>query len=415
MTDVDATAFSWYRRAVMAKGHRRKQRDAAGWTSSPVVCLTCTTMCAAAVGSLVFAGFSFNLSLEMQPGLVVAGDMAAQASLTSQTTQSTSLHAGLAHVQSTTSEASLAPMTSEEFKDKLQPKDNSQKCTKIAFLRIQKTASTTFGQEIMSKMCGQSRQTCTRSWDRCARGMSKCSLPLGFYHLEYGYAHEFVSGPGRGCVVTFLRDPVERIMSEYFMLREKHRQFLTFDQWDVHAADLADLDAILGIKDVHQSFHEYLQHPGNPARNRQTLYLLGFHRVQCNSTRCGGDACICEQDDAGYPSKAYKWDQDGPALLEKAKQHLLALDAFGITDCFDESIKVIAPALGWNTEAALDLAKNNHALHVWRPVMEKARQIRPLGSAALQGHRRLSFNGPGSNFWREFLHDDASRHRVAQR
>ena len=27
---------------------------------------------------------------------------------------------------------------------------------------------------------------------------------------------------------------------------EKHRQFLTFDQWDVHAADLADLDAILG-------------------------------------------------------------------------------------------------------------------------------------------------------------------------
>ena len=25
-----------------------------------------------------------------------------------------------------------------------------------------------------------------------------------------------------------------------------------------------------GIKDVHQSFHEYLQHPGNPARNRQT-------------------------------------------------------------------------------------------------------------------------------------------------
>ena len=27
---------------------------------------------------------------------------------------------------------------------------------------------------------------------------------------------------------------------------EKHRQFLTFDQWDVHAADLRDLDAILG-------------------------------------------------------------------------------------------------------------------------------------------------------------------------
>ncbi|CAE7193061.1 unnamed protein product [Symbiodinium pilosum] len=193
------------------------------------------------------------------------------------------------------------------------------------------------------------------------------------------------------------------------MLREKHRQFLTFDQWDVHAADLSDLDAILGIKDVSASFHQYLQHPGNPSRNRQMLYLLGFHRVQCNSTRCGGDACICEKDDSGYPSKAYNWDRDGIALLEKAKEHLLELDAFGITDCFDESIKAIAPALGWNVGAALELAKSNHALHVWRPVMEKARQIRPRSGSSVEGHRRLSFNGPSSNFWREFLHEDVRK------
>eukprot|EP00439_Symbiodinium_sp_Y106_P041377 s4608_g5.t1 len=369
-------------------------------------------MLAAVVGSLIFAGFSFSLSLEMQPGVVVAGDTTEKALSAQPGGQLASVPDG-PHASPSTSTTGLAPMTTEHFQATARAAslpNSQQKCTKVAFLRIQKTASTTFGQEIMSKMCGKTGQICSRSWDRCARGMGKCSLPFGYYHLEHRYAREFVSGPGRGCVVTFLRDPVERIMSEYFMLREKHRQFLTFDQWDVHAADLRDLDAILGIKDVHQSFHQYLQHPGNPSRNRQTLYLLGFQRVRCNATRCGGDACICEQDDSGYPSKAYKWDEDGAVLLENAKDHLRALDAFGITDCFDQSIKVIAPALGWDTEAALKLAKDNHALHVWRPVMEKARQIRPSGSAtSVEGQRRLSFNGPGSNFWREFLHDDVRK------
>ncbi|OLP88769.1 hypothetical protein AK812_SmicGene29847 [Symbiodinium microadriaticum] len=414
MADADPTALSWYRRTVMAKGQRRKPRDAASaWTSSPVVCITCSTMLAAVVGSLIFAGFSFSLSLEMQPGVVVAGDATGKA-LSQPAGQPASARDEPHASPSTTSTTGLAPMTTKDLQAAPLPKDSQQKCTKVAFLRIQKTASTTFGQEIMSKMCGKTGQICSRSWERCARGMGKCSLPFGYYHLEYRYAREFVSGPGRGCVVTFLRDPVERIMSEYFMLREKHRQFLTFDQWDVHAADLPDLDSILGIKDVHQSFHQYLQHPGNPSRNRQTLYLLGFQRVRCNVTRCGGDACICEQDDSGYPSKAYKWDEDGAVLLENAKDHLRTLDAFGITDCFDQSIKVIAPALGWDAEAALKLAKDNHALHVWRPVMEKARQIRPSGSARLfEGQRRLSFNGPGSNFWREFLHDDVRKEILA--
>ena len=52
-------------------------------------------------------------------------------------------------------------------------------------------------------------------------------------------------------------------MSEYFMLRLQHRQFLSFDQWDVHANDISELDEILGIKDLSVSFHKYLNHPRN--------------------------------------------------------------------------------------------------------------------------------------------------------
>ena len=59
MTDADVTALSWYRRTVMAKGQRRHPRDASfAWTSSPAVCITCTTMVAAAVGSFIFAGWA---------------------------------------------------------------------------------------------------------------------------------------------------------------------------------------------------------------------------------------------------------------------------------------------------------------------------------------------------------------------
>ena len=149
---------------------------------------------------------------------------------------------------------------------------------------------------------------------------------------------------------------------------EKHRQFLTFDQWDVHAADLPDLDAILGIKDVSQSFNKYLRHPGNPSRNRQTrpgcsdetsvpresesrpaCILPGCtcsDSIVCSATRPDAAAMpafvrrISEsqpssvqnrvslpptlnalplwQDESGYPSKAYNWEVDGAMLQEKA-------------------------------------------------------------------------------------------------
>ena len=59
--------------------------------------------------------------------------------------------------------------------------------------------------------------------------------------------------------------------------------------------------------------------------NRQTLYLLGFPRVACNSSRCGGNACICDAKQPGYPATLYDWEANGTALLETAKAHLRIL------------------------------------------------------------------------------------------
>lgn len=145
------------------------------------------------------------------------------------------------------------------------------------------------------------------------------------------------------------------------MLRLKHRQFLSFDQWDVHANDLSEIDRILNIEDLSESFQKYLHHPRNPSRNRQTLYLLGFQRVECNKTRCGGNACICEPEKSGYPALAYDWDKNFTGLLELAKEHLRSLDAFGIVDCFKSSIEVMAPLLGWDLKTALELAHEKQA------------------------------------------------------
>ncbi|CAJ1372223.1 unnamed protein product [Effrenium voratum] len=286
-----------------------------------------------------------------------------------------------------------------------QPLQQLQHCSTISFLRIQKTASTTFGHEMMQKMCGKRRQRCKQNWDRCAFGKQTCGVELYDYHLEYNLARQLSQmGKGRGCVVTFLRGPVERTMSEYFMLRVKHRQFLSFDQWDVHANDIAGIDAILNIDNLSVSFQQYLHHPRNPSRNRQTLYLLGFRRVECNKTRCGGNACICETENPGYPALAYDWERNSSSLLQLAKEHLRSLDAFGLVECFKKSIEAIAPLLGWDLKLALELA-NKQELHVWKPVMEKARQIRLS--------RRLSFNGASRKFWREFLHESVGKEILA--
>ena len=53
------------------------------------------------------------------------------------------------------------------------------------------------------------------------------------------------------------------------------RQFLSFDQWDVHQDDLLEIDAILSINSINESFWKYLHHPRNPSSNFE-VYLNGW-------------------------------------------------------------------------------------------------------------------------------------------
>eukprot|EP00931_Biecheleriopsis_adriatica_P091973 TRINITY_DN65815_c0_g1_i1.p1 TRINITY_DN65815_c0_g1~~TRINITY_DN65815_c0_g1_i1.p1 ORF type:complete len:469 (+),score=92.24 TRINITY_DN65815_c0_g1_i1:40-1446(+) len=436
----------------MPKRRRREPEQLApaparSWRSIAVGCVSALLALTGGIATFFLGGFTFSVYLQMKPqqategvqGTLTPGAPVPAPSAAIEQAAPLSAAPAVAVQEPAVADATVETVV-EKDEGAVEPLATTaaptkaaqklEKCKKVAFVRIQKTASTTFGQDIMAKMCSNNKQTCGVSWNRCARGNAKCSLPLSYYHLDFSYASRLLQGEGRSCLVTFLRDPVERTLSEFFMLREKHRQFLQFDQWDVHQDDFAAINSILDIKDVSESFQRYLHHPGNPSRNRQALYLLGFKRVECNQTRCGGDACICEKDSPGNPAKAYDWDANADELLERAKQQLLKLDAFGITDCFEESVEILSPLLGWSAKDALKIAKESHAMHVWKPTMEKARKIKPFSEyefsarrlrqqqshAGARSHeqggglmRRLSFNGPGSNFWREFISPDVRK------
>lgn len=56
------------------------------------------------------------------------------------------------------------------------------------------------------------------------KNLSVASNSVSKSHEDYKNVKQFTMGNGRGCIVTILRDPIERLMSEYFMLKLKHRQ-----------------------------------------------------------------------------------------------------------------------------------------------------------------------------------------------
>jgi len=214
-------------------------------------------------------------------------------------------------------------------------------CDKVVFLRIQKTGSTSFGEVLLPHMCQVSHQS--------------CDVHDGQRHLDYVEVMrrvELVPLPSVGCGIALLRDPVERTLSEFFFLWSKERtppyySNLDQEQWDVTPKDALALRAILKQEDVATAFLQYLHFATNPSRNRQTLYLLGFVRVGCKEEL----GCTGSEDTEhahGYPAKQYDWETHGDALLEVAKKHLANLAAFGIADCYDESLDSISRTVGWS-------------------------------------------------------------------
>eukprot|EP00931_Biecheleriopsis_adriatica_P101373 TRINITY_DN76526_c0_g1_i1.p1 TRINITY_DN76526_c0_g1~~TRINITY_DN76526_c0_g1_i1.p1 ORF type:complete len:349 (-),score=51.96 TRINITY_DN76526_c0_g1_i1:49-1095(-) len=208
----------------------------------------------------------------------------------------------------------------------------------IAFLRVQKVAGTTFGQNIGTKMAEKHQQKFN-----------------GLLHLNYNQAIAIAPD----AVVTLLRDPLERLVSEFQMFRDVDACVgcLDQDQWDWHPDDIEWMHRVRDMQNVTEAFQEYVRSPNNPSRNRQTLYLLGFPRAPCIKRECYFPE---PAELKGYPAHEYDWDKDHDTLLARAKSHLMSLRSFGITDCFLDSMEVFAQALGWDPKETRALAEAVH-------------------------------------------------------
>jgi len=184
-----------------------------------------------------------------------------------------------------------------------------------------------------------------------------------------------------------LRDPVERKLSEFFMLwniQQGPPQYdnIAEEQWDVYGTDVAKLRVILQQSDVAKAFLDYLYFEANPSRNRQTMYLLGFNRVGCKDTL----GCTAENESTGhgYPGHQFDWDKDSEELLERAKTHLRELTAFGISDCFEDSVESIAREVGWDHDTIMTwIGESNHWREQDPSIIEKAAKLKASPSQEL--------------------------------
>lgn len=195
----------------------------------------------------------------------------------------------------------------------------------VHFLRIQKTGGTTFGEHIMRKFCGPESASC-----------------MWASHQDYATATKDWDGP----VVTMVRDPVERVMSEFAFIRSKDGNYSCRNrQWDF--MNFTWFNSVVGASDAPSALDMYLQgYPNTPSRNRQALYIDGFKKMV---------------DGTPTPEYSYDWDADRSSLVQQAKTHLDGLTAFGITDCFSTSMRVIARELGWPEDEVVAMSQSTHS------------------------------------------------------
>lgn len=202
----------------------------------------------------------------------------------------------------------------------------------IVFLRIQKTGSTSFAS-IATAQCR-------------LLGVTKCD---SYYHLDWNYVHNLLKSDPKRLIVTMLRNPVTRVISEGTFLKNQARYAQEL-QWDYTPGMLERLQE---WRDINGSLADFSALEGNPANNRQVRYILGFERpatLYCYSK--------CEQ----------KWDEfmgvgglDPGSAIDDAIQNtgMNVLDVamyrlgkeihfFGLTECYESSLELANHVLGWN-------------------------------------------------------------------
>lgn len=189
----------------------------------------------------------------------------------------------------------------------------------VRFMRIHKTGGSIFQDSILERFSGQPTE----------------AIP-GRLHDDWSQVTD--NGAFRGDLVTLLRDPVERTMSEFIWLRSADGlASATQPDWDFRNSTW--LDIVQKEKNVERAFDVFLHgYPSSPTRNRQTLYLLGFR-----DGKKGKDAYRTEE-----PGAAYDWETTPGRYTRWAKENLESMTVYGITDCWMPSMRAIARQLGWN-------------------------------------------------------------------
>ncbi len=155
-------------------------------------------------------------------------------------------------------------------------------------------------------------------------------------HTSYGI-HRLV--PGDVTYVTFLRDPVERVISLYFYLRNHA----------LNNAWRAEMDAGMTLL-------EFARLPGRGIANGQVHRLAGFFHLRPRSL---------------------------DELAELADRHLRAIgDGVGVVEHLDESMRRIAALLGWEEPPTLERLRANPTR---RPVSDdERREIAELNAADIR-------------------------------
>lgn len=216
----------------------------------------------------------------------------------------------------------------------------------VKFLRIQKTAGTSFGEYILPALCSQVHQTCE-----------------GSYHLDWNHVQDAQH------ILVFLRHPVQRFISEFKFYGEPFSPSLMHqNQWDfIFSPRKDDIFDILGRGD---NILDFLATPGNPARNRQTLYLAGFKPPgkfespgfpPASATR---DGFVLHLGGRNISAFDIDWEHDGQEVLALAMQHLEDPRVMiGIDEDYECSVDSFADALGWNVSEVHALSQIHFRSH----------------------------------------------------
>jgi hypothetical protein len=176
-----------------------------------------------------------------------------------------------------------------------------------------------------------------------------------YWHIDWDWANKLPYIKDRA-VATWIRDPVERVFSEYVYVRNVGASQQV--QWDYtpHQQKLvAEAD----------TFEKFLKIPDNPANNRMTRYLLGFARPRTVSCPRDCDliwAQFLTKEELPSPGAQIREAKEKGAtdakILQVAKQRMdKSIPLLGVTDCFDESLTLLGLQLGWSVPHMLADAK----------------------------------------------------------